>query len=700
MNKRIFNFTLALLSVCILYAQPSNDNCTNPVRLTNIKNYCSRVGEFNNLGATASGYGAATCWASATKDVWFVFNAQAPTITITVIGTNVGTGNRGGTLSSIQAALYLGTCGGTISELACVNDNSNIGIVSFNKGGLVTGQQYFLRINGRNGVEGTFQICIKNFFPPAMAEEDCRTATVLCDNTPFVNAKLGGTGVFNNEASGSCLGEGNVPSEQQSSWYTWIAKTDCKLTFTITPLKSGDDIDFALYELPSGIRNCNDKKLMRCSATHPVSNPPGLFCGYSTGLDLTSRDTTENLNCDVGEDGFCKYVDMKAGTAYTLIINNFTESGIGFSIDWGSCEFQGPEPEFKVVPDSGLRCETLFDVTDFSTFQAGNITSYDWNFGVGAVPATANTKGPHGVFYNSFGEKFITLTLTTNLGCKISKVLRIVAEPCCEDNPTLQVQIDSIIDVKCFGESNGRVVFRGLNGNPYTDQFTSEQYYTFSLDGVNFLPLTELDHLPAGKYRLYVQDRKGCINFVDFEIKEPPPVVVNAGTDLDIKLGDIVDLSAMALPNNSYIYNWSTGNGTICNNCQSIQYLPLKEGYYVVTATDPNGCIGRDSIYIRVKREYNIYIPNVISANDDHINDFLEVFANAALESLDLVQVYDRWGGRLYSREKISRSDFNQLWDGRVNNEYVNPGVFTYLIIGRFIDGTTKEFSGDLTVLR
>ena len=112
------------------------------------------------------------------------------------------------------------------------------------------------------------------------------------------------------EANIGCLGEGQGNSEDQSAWYTWVAENNGSLTFTIKPVTPGEDIDWALYELPSGIKNCNDKVLLRCNATHPTSQQHNWVCGDVTGLNFTSTDIEENLNCDRGEDGFCKYIDM------------------------------------------------------------------------------------------------------------------------------------------------------------------------------------------------------------------------------------------------------------------------------------------------------------------------------------------------------------------------------------------------------
>lgn len=698
MKKFLFPGLILLFLNGLVWAQPANDDCSNAYRFPDITNYCSKVAEFTLVGSTLSGYGKPGCWTSLAPDVWFSFRALSGSdVAITVIGQNsTAGGNPGGSLAGIQMALYSGVCGGTLSELGCALDANNQGVLSLYEGGLVTGKDYLIRVAGKPNATGTFQICINNFFPPAKAEQDCDRSTVLCDNNSFVNQSFSGTGLKSDEAAGSCLGEGGGlnTSESQSTWYTWISKQDCNLTFTITPLNPSDDIDFAVYELPNGIHNCSNKILWRCNATAP----PCTGVTGKTGLNMTASDTVENFNCDRPEDGFSKFLPMKAGSAYALVINNFTNTGIGFSMDWGDCAFDGPDPAFAIMPSEGLKCDTDFFAVD-STQYTGGIRIREWNFGVDARPQTATGAGPHRVNYYSFGEKFITLTLETSTGCKVTEVRRINVLPCCEDLPTLSLSIDSIIDVRCYGEKNGRVVFRGLQGSPFIDPETNQNFYQFSLDGVNFIPAKELSNLAAGNYTLYIQDAKGCISSLPFTVNEPPPIIVDLGPDLTIDLGDRVQLIGTIQPNGVYNYSW-TGIGINCPDCQSQDFQPLADGFIRLNVSNDKGCLGLDSVFIKVLKNYPVFFPNVISSNGDNINDFFSASGDNSLLGFDLVEIFDRWGGRVYSRKDVDVQDSKQLWDGRVGGRLVNPGVYTYLVRARFIDDKTQEYSGDLTVLR
>ena len=58
--------------------------------------------------------------------------------------------------------------------------------------------------------------------------------------------------------------------------------------------------------------------------------------------------------------------------------------------------------------------------TIFINNSSAGISSYSWNFGSGASPATANTVGPHSVTYSTSGTKTISLTVTSPGGSNTS----------------------------------------------------------------------------------------------------------------------------------------------------------------------------------------------------------------------------------------------------------------------------------------
>src|SRR5690606_21240626 len=182
------------------------------------------------------------------------------------------------------------------------------------------------------------------------------------------------------------------------------------LSFTLTPNKPSDDLDFAVFELPGGPDDCNNKVMLRCMASgenvgEPFENSEP--CTGPTGLSLTSTDLEEFPGCQPGNDNFVAALNMEAGKTYALIVNNFSNSGSGFSITWGGTgTFKGPLADFEIEPSEGVACEEDLLLVDVSSSQLGSIVAWNWNFGEGAVPQTAQTAGPHDISYLSVGKKF------------------------------------------------------------------------------------------------------------------------------------------------------------------------------------------------------------------------------------------------------------------------------------------------------
>lgn len=428
----IMNFKLPyIFSVLILLClsanafavvAPSNDRCSKAYTIRNVESWCSSPRQFTTDGATASGLENPGCFPSfllePDNDVWFKFTARATTVNISVIGAIAGSPK--GTLQYPQFALYQGKCSGNMREVACMSDGRGFNIAETFVSSLVVGETYYIRVDGRNGKTGSFQLCVNNFNPVPSPASDCSSAVVLCDKSSFTVPSVTGAGRNRRELpSGICLQE-----ESSSAWYKWTCDKPGTLTFTLTPVNPGDDLDFAVFQLPFGVDDCAVKTPYRCMASGEdvgASFSMWAKCSGATGLRNTASDIVEQPGCQEGNDNFLAALKMEAGVSYALLVNNYHNTGNGFSIEFGGTgTFKGPKAHFTVSKLKISQDQNLW-VKNASSFEGG-IKSWEYNFGIDASPQTARSAGPHKVKYSSAGKKSISLTIETNNGCKVTKV--------------------------------------------------------------------------------------------------------------------------------------------------------------------------------------------------------------------------------------------------------------------------------------
>lgn len=668
-----------MLSLIGLSAQIEFTDCQGAYQILDPIDWCSENGAFSNVNVGASGYGPASCWNSADNDIWFEFIAFARAINIVVDGS--GGAN---TLDNIQIALYTGNCGGTINELECKNDTD---IANLFETGLIIGQKYYIRINGRSNDVGAFKICVNNYNPPVSPGQDCISGSVLCDKSPFVVQVVSSAGNEPDEANGTCLGSFGQQSENQSTWFKWTAANNGTLTFTITPLNPTDDIDFVLYEIPN-TSTCQ-KTPIRCMAT---------ACQGPTGINLTSTDLTEDLNCDSGEDGFVKFIDMEIGKSYALLINNFTNSSVGFGIEFGGTgEFLGPNADFIVIPESGLACDQSFQVVNMSTSPSPiNITGYNWTFGERAIPLNSNLQDPPLIMYEKFGQKYIVLEITTDKGCILTEVVPVYAEPCCADLEAIGINVLDTKDVICPGIPDGSFSIAGFGGTPE---------YEFSINGSeNYTETTIYSELFAGEYQINIIDIKGCEDSVMISIDEPDPVIPDAGEDQSTTLGFTADLlGSIDPPGANVTISWTSvpfDPNMSCYDCLNPQVFPPGNTTYFMTLTTPDGCETVDEVFVRVKLERPIYAPNIFTPNNDGKNEFFGIFSNRAAKQVDVLRVYDRWGNMVYQGTNLPVNDDRTGWDGTYLNREATEGVYGWYAEITFLDDVQVIFKGDVTIVR
>ncbi len=595
MKKTYLLFTFLFVGSAIALAQPAYDNCSTAFELTDVQDYCSNIAEFTNIGATDSDIPLPRCFPNvneADADVWFRFEATANTVGITVRGeTNI---NGGGSIDNPQFTLYSGTCEALVEEM-CSNDPRGDNAVSSITSELTIGAIYYIRVDGADAQTGSFQLCVNNFNQIAPPSSDCEEAVLLCDKSSLSIPFTSGRGRNEDLEGNSCANASQNPCpvvEDNSVWYKWICDESGTLSFDITPDNSADDLDFMLFEL-SDVNNCNNKQPLRCMFSGEVVGAPFSRwepCTGATGLRGRDGDFSEFCGCDNGDNNYIDEIEMTAGTAYALVVMNFSGSGAGFSIEFGGTgTFRGPQADFAIdaavlidESDRTICVNEEIEIIDSSETEIGRIINWQWAFGVDAAPSNQSGEGPHRLSYSSPGEKSIALTIEVDAGCVVTEVTTINVL----SNPTASFDL-SLPD--CGGGTNGGITLAPTGGVlPYSFEWQGS--------GEFVLGQNELDNLNEGIYNVVIRDAENCRSELSIELPED-------SIQLNESITPAVEPSCFGFSDGSLVvepirgtapYEFDFGSGFIGEN--TLNDLPA--GNYTVLVRDANGCDSEFSLTI------------------------------------------------------------------------------------------------------
>jgi len=131
----------------------------------------------------------------------------------------------------------------------------------------------------------------------------------------------------------------------------------------------------------------------------------------------------------------------------------------------------------------------------------------------------------------------------------------------------------------------------------------------------------------------------------------------------------------------------------------NLDYLVEDDEWIYFESTNDLYCVAVDSVFIRSILEIDIYFPNIISPDGDGINDIFNIGASPTVRSSQLY-IYDRWGNLIFIGEPTEDRQIASGWDGSYNNEIVKNGTYTYMVKVDFINGESKVYAGDVTVIR
>ena len=151
-----------------------------------------------------------------------------------------------------------------------------------------------------------------------------------------------------------------------------------------------------------------------------------------------------------------------------------------------------------------------------------------------------------------------------------------------DDPAEVAFDIVEIVDVICFGSSDGSIEIIGSGGT------SASGLYTYSIDGGVFQGSGLFTGLSAGSYNLAVQDDNGCT--IDGGVS------VGDQTEIVVIITNQTDASCAEATNGTVSFSSSGGQGGFSYSLDGINFqVPatfnsLEQGDYTVTIMDNGGC--------------------------------------------------------------------------------------------------------------
>jgi gliding motility-associated-like protein len=289
------------------------------------------------------------------------------------------------------------------------------------------------------------------------------------------------------------------------------------------------------------------------------------------------------------------------------------------------------------------------------------------------------------------GNYVLTIT-NTRTGCINTASVNVIQNT---DAPSTALITDQ--NPSCFGDQNGLIsVDQVIGGTPP---------YQYSLNNAPFVSNGVYTNLSAGDYTLALEDATGCRWDTTIVITAPSEISISVGPDIELGLGENATVQAnVQLPSSQMdTLIWSPDGVLECFDFACLEGTVYASNSLILTATviDEFGCQASDNLTITVSKDRRVYIPNTFSPNGDGVNDIFFIAGDQdQVVKVKKFQIFNRWGSLLHQTADFLPNDASKGWDGTFKSELLNPGVFVYTAEVEFIDGVTKIYTGDVTLMK
>ncbi len=528
---------------------------------------------------------------------------------------------------------------------------------------ITTSGVYTVNAIGQNGCVATEEIEVIE--DSATIAFTASTITLDC-NRPTAEVELSTSAVYDllalNDASGELVTEVSFgePLELTAPGSYTLTVTNTNGCTSQAPLEVQLDNTEVIFDLQATVIDCiNNRSDVEIITTDSYSS--------LTVLDLSGDEVFSSDNeiseVTLDEPGAYSFlIENNNGCISTeLVMIEIDTATIDFSLTGGTLECNIPSVNIDLITNDN--------------FAAGNYSSPTQT----DIPLAGDIIAAEAGIYS----------------------VELIAENGCPSNQTIEIfQNTDIPDLLLFSSET-----LDCNGNGQLTDLTISgglAPYTINLDNQLVTVNSIIPIAGTGTHNLSITDDNGCTLDTTFVLEPIEGFSLTTIPEFNIIQGSDLQLSVESdFPLEDLTFSWTPDADLSCSDCPDPLFTGTESTDYTVTATNAFGCMASAQLRIIVESEVRIYIPNIIDISSDSSDDRFTIFTGENdIQQVQELRIYDRWGNLLFVNEKFQPNDPGLGWDGRYNEVQVDPGVFVYMAVVEYSDGTTELFAGDVTVLK
>jgi len=207
-----------------------------------------------------------------------------------------------------------------------------------------------------------------------------------------------------------------------------------------------------------------------------------------------------------------------------------------------------------------------------------------------------------------------------------------------------------------------------------------------------FIPNPVASPRDSIEYKVVLTNMYGCKDSAQVVINVYKKVVVNAGPDKVILIGDTALLNG-SVKGTAVNYSWLPDNTLNIVTVLQPNAFPVQQTVYTLNAVSTVGCgNASDNVTVRVYKD--VLMPNAFTPNNDGLNDIFHVLP---LENYELTSfnIYTRWGSKVFSTINA-----NIGWDGTMKGIAQPTGVYAYYLEMKSRSGKKITRKGTILLIR